>query len=156
MKAPARTTPNSQDPAFDPPFRAGPAWSSGRHLRARRLLAARSVAAAAVAALALGACRGGGTGAGGGPIPDCGPGSIELVVTNERPLRVRVLEQSPLNTTRILGELPGRETRAFTIQNHAGMIYSVQVSDTGELIAAENAHPRGFISRGATISRQCD
>jgi hypothetical protein len=104
--------------------------------------------------VAAGACRGSG---GGGPAPEaCANGNMELVVLNDRPLRVRVLEQSPLNATRVLGELPGRGTSTFDIQNFAGMIYSVQVVDTGELIAAETAHPRGFISRGATLTRQCN
>jgi hypothetical protein len=81
---------------------------------------------------------------------------MEVVVKNELALRVRVLEQSPLNATRVLGEIPGRDTRRYEIQNLAGMVYSVQVVDTGELIAAENMHPRGFISRGATIARECN
>ena len=106
-------------------------------------------------ALALSACRGGVGGAGGGPIPDCGPGSMELVVTSDLPFRVRVLEQSPYNATRVVGELTGRETRAFIIQGQAGMVYSVQIVDTGELVAAESSHQRGYISRGATITRQC-
>lgn len=116
----------------------------------------RTLALAGMAlALTLGACRGGGSGAGGGPIPDCGPGSMELVVKSDLPFRVRVIEQSPLNATRIIGELTGRETRAFQIQSQAGMIYSVQIVDTGELVAAESSHPRGYISKGATITREC-
>jgi hypothetical protein len=108
------------------------------------------------AALLAFACSGTPGPAGEPPTPAvCPDGGMELVVTSDIARRVRVLELSPTQADRVLGELPGRGTRSFDIQNIAGMVYSVHVVDTGEIVAAEDAHPRGFIERGATLKRQC-
>lgn len=104
--------------------------------------------------LAAGACSGF-SGAGGMPTPaNCG-GSIELLVENETPLRVRVLELSRAGDSRLLGEMSGRGTRTFMIRDFAGMTYAVVADETGELLASEQGHPRGYQSNGATISRAC-
>lgn len=108
------------------------------------------------AALLTFACGGSSAPAGDSPTPaTCSGSMMQLVVTSDRAQRVRVMELSPNQADRVLGELPGRGSRTFEIQNLAGMIYSVHVIDTGEIVAAEDAHPRGFIERGATLKRQC-
>jgi hypothetical protein len=87
-------------------------------------------------------------------IPSC-PGVAELVVANEVARSVRVLEQSTVEPTRVLGDIPGRDTVVFPARQLAGIYYSVVMIDTGELLASESAHPRGRTSRGATLSRRC-
>lgn len=114
-------------------------------------------ARSAVCALGFGlvaACSGSG-GAGGAPTPANCDGSIELLVENETPLRVRVLELSRSGDSRLLGEMSGRGTQTFTIRDFAGMTYAVVADETGELLASEQGHPRGYQSNGATISRAC-
>lgn len=129
--------------------------------RARSAACARGFgltrARSATCALGFGlvaACSGSG-GAGGAPTPANCAGSIELLVENETPLRVRVLELSRAGDSRLLGEMSGRGTRTFTIRDFAGMTYAVVADETGELLASEQGHPRGYQSRGATISRAC-
>lgn len=90
-----------------------------------------------------------------GILATCPDGSLRLTIQNDRPMRVRVLEQGQLDATRVLGELSGRGTESFDIIARAGTYYSVMVVETGELIGAENSHPRGYVSKGATISRAC-
>ena len=51
--------------------------------------------------------------------------------------------------------MPGRGTRTFKIRDQAGMSYAVVADETGELLASEQDHPRGYQSNGATISRAC-
>lgn len=123
--------------------------------RAHRLSLAHQAAFLGAALLSL-ACGGSSAPPGEAPTPaGCSGSHMQLVVTSEIARRVQVLELSPTQAGRILGELPGRGSRTFEIQNIAGMVYSVHVIDTGEIIAAEDAHPRGFIERGATLKRQC-
>lgn len=125
--------------------------------RANRCLGGLMRALAAASALGFGlagACSGS-SGAGGAPTPASCAGSIELLVENETPLRVRVLELSRAGDSRLLGEMSGRGTRTFMIRDFAGMTYAVVADETGELLASEQGHPRGYQSRGATISRAC-
>ncbi len=122
--------------------------------RRRGGLARAFKAASAVGFALAGACSGS-SGPGGAPTPETCAGSIELMVENQTPLRVRVLELSRAGDSRLLGEMPGRGTRTFMIRDFAGMTYAVVADETGELLASEQGHPRGYQSNGATISRAC-
>jgi hypothetical protein len=82
-------------------------------------------------------------------------GEAELVVANQQALRARVLEHSTIAPTRVLGEIPGRGSRSYPVRQVTGVYYAVEIVDTGELLAAEAAHPRGVFSRGATLQRRC-
>lgn len=123
-------------------------------LASRRTLPAPAVLALA---LLLGAACGGGSGQAGeapGPAVNCRD-DAQLVVTNEQALRVRVVERSTIEPPRIIGEIPGRGTRTFPVRQVVGVYYTVEIIDTGELLAAEPAHPRGAVSRGARLERRC-
>ena len=104
-----------------------------------------------LAGVFAGACVGGSA----NPAPAPCSGTLELVVTNDRPTRVRVIEQSAIDAPRTIGDMMGRGTETFTIIDRAGVYYGVYAADTGELLAAEASHPRGATSRGATVSRRC-
>lgn len=116
-----------------------------------------TVPAALVISLLAGAACGGGGGQAGdspGPAVSCRD-EAQLVVTNEQALRVRVVERSTIEPPRVVGEIPGRGTRTFPVRQTVGVYYTVEIIDTGELLAAEPAHPRGALSRGARLERRC-
>lgn len=115
----------------------------------------RALAAASAMGFGLAGACSGSSGPGGSPSPENCAGSIELMVENQTPLRVRVLELSRAGDSRLLGEMSGRGTRTFMIRDQAGMTYAVVAEETGELLASEQGHPRGYQSRGAIISRAC-
>ncbi len=108
----------------------------------------------AVAGLLIAAACGGARASGAPGIVTCA-GDAQLVVTNEQVLRVRVVERSTIEPPRVIGEIPGRGTRTFPVRQATGVYYSVEVVDSGELLAAEPAHPRGAVSRGARLERRC-
>lgn len=130
--------------------RLTPPGANRRRSAFRPLIAGLALATAG----ALGACAGS-SGPGDMPTPANCAGTIELLVENETPLRVRVLELSRAGDSRLLGEMSGRGTRTFTIRDQAGMTYAVVADETGELLASEQGHPRGYQSNGARISRAC-